>query len=127
MDPQALGQDRQIPLSVRPMGKWTIVEFRTASLMDVIVLEKLSQRLYSLIDEQDRRLIILDFERVQYLSSQAIGLIIGLHKRLAKSKGGQLILCSVGERLMQLIKIVKLEKLLTIKPTQKEAVNAAMG
>jgi anti-sigma B factor antagonist len=107
--------------TVQQIEKFTVVEFRTASLMDQIELEQIGQSLYRLVDEEDRRIIVLDFERVEYLSSQAIGIVLTMNKKLSALKNSKLILCGVGERLMQLIKITNLDRLLTIKPTQREA------
>jgi anti-sigma B factor antagonist len=102
--------------------KFLVVEFRTASLMDAIDLEKIGQALYRMIDEEDRRKIILDFEKVTYLSSQAIGIVLNMNKKLKALPHSKLVLCGVGSRLMELIKITRLDKILTIKPSQREAV-----
>ena len=101
---------------------YTVIEFVTPSLMDPIVLENTAQALYKLIDEEDQRKIVMDFERVQYLSSQAIGIVLAMHKKLNSLKGSKLVLCSVGPKLMDLIKLTRLDRLLTIKASQKEAV-----
>jgi anti-sigma B factor antagonist len=105
------------------IGDYTVIEFVTPSLMDPIVLEQCAQALYKIIDEEDKRKIIMDFEKVQYLSSQAIGIVLAMHKKLTNLKNSKLILCSVGPKLMELIKLTRLDRLLTIKPSQKEAVN----
>ncbi len=111
-----------VPITVQPIEKYTVVEFRTASLMDAVVLENLGQAIYRLVDVEDRRQLILDFEQVKFLSSQAIGIILTVKKKLDKLPHGILVLCGVGPTLMQLIKITQLDRVLTIKPTQKEAV-----
>ncbi len=108
--------------NITTVEKYTIVEFTEASLMDPIALEEIASGLYYLIDVEDKRLIILDFERVQYISSQAIGIVIQMHKKLAAMKRSSFVLCGVGDRLMELIKITRLDRILKIKPTQKEAV-----
>jgi anti-sigma B factor antagonist len=104
------------------VGEYTVIEFLTPSLMDPIVLENTAQALYKIIDEEDKRKIIMDFEKVQYLSSQAIGIVLAMHKKLNSLKNSRLILCSVGPKLMELIKLTRLDRLLTIKASQKEAV-----
>ena len=106
---------------------YTVIEFTTPSLMDPVVLENAAQALYKLVDEEDQRKIIMDFERVQYLSSQAIGIVLAMHKKLNSLKDSRLILCAVGPKLMDLIKLTRLDRLLTIKPTQKEAVAVLQG
>jgi anti-sigma B factor antagonist len=111
-----------IPLTITEIEKYTIVEFRTPTLMDPVVLERIGEAVYRLVDAEDRRLLILDFERVEYLSSQAIGIILTLNKKLAKLKHTSLVLCGVGPKLMELIKITRLDKILKIRPSQKEAV-----
>src|SRR3954465_6446811 len=105
------------------IGEYTVIEFITPSLMDPVVLENAAQALYKIIDEEDKRKIVMDFEKVQYLSSQAIGIVLAMHKKLNSLKNSKLILCSVGPKLMELIKLTRLDRLLTIKATQKEAVN----
>jgi anti-sigma B factor antagonist len=104
------------------IGGYTVIEFVTPSLMDPIVLENTAQALYKIIDEEDQRKIVMDFEKVQYLSSQAIGIVLAMHKKLNALKNSKLILCSVGPKLMELIKLTRLDRLLTIKATQKEAI-----
>ena len=103
-------------------GKYTVVEFTTPSLMDPNVLEQTAQALYKIIDDEDQRKIVMDFGKVQYMSSQAIGIVLAMHKKLNSLADSKLVLCAVGPKLMDLIKLTRLDRLLTIKGTQKEAV-----
>ena len=107
---------------VQPIEKYTVVEFRTASLMDPVVLEDIGSSLYKLVDEQDKRMIVLDFSAVEYLSSQAIGIILTLNKKLGTLKHTSFVLCGVGPKLMELLRITRLDKVLKVKPSQKEAI-----
>src|ERR1043165_2110332 len=100
--------------TIQNIDKATVIEFRTPSLMDPIDLQNIADNLYPIIDDQDKRNIILDFEKVQYLSSQAIGIVLTVNKKLGPLKHSKLILCGVGPRLMDLIKITRLDKVLTI-------------
>ena len=112
--------------TVQPIEKFTVVEFKTASLMDPMILEEIGQELYRLVDEEDRRRLILDFEKVQYLSSQAIGIVLTLNKKLSALKNSKFVLCGVGPKLLELLKITRLDRILTVKPTQKEAVKVLL-
>jgi len=111
-----------VPFIVQQVDKFTVIEFRLPSLMDPVQLETIGQSLYRLVDAEDRRKIVLDFEKVQYLSSQAIGIILTMNKKLSQLKNSQLVLCGVGPRLQELLKITRLDRLLTIRPTHREAV-----
>jgi anti-sigma B factor antagonist len=113
--------------TVHTIEKATVVEFRTPSLMDQIILEDIAKELYRLVEAEDRRKLILDFEKVEYLSSQAIGIILNLKKKLDELKNSKLVLCGVGPKLAELLRITRLDKILTIKPTQREAVKHFQG
>jgi len=102
--------------------KWTVIEFRTPNLMDPIALETIQADLLRLVEIEDRRHVILDFESVQYVSSQAIGIVIHMNKKLAALTHSKLVLCSVPPKIMELLKILRLDRILKIVPTQKEAV-----
>jgi anti-anti-sigma factor len=104
------------------IDKWTVVEFRTSNLMDPPLLESIQTDLVQLVEIEDRRHVILDFEKVQYVSSQAIGIVIHMHKKLSALPHSRLVLCSVPPKIMELLRILRLDKLLKIVPSQKEAV-----
>jgi len=104
------------------INRYSIVEFTTISLMDPIQLDHIAKSLYRLVDEEDRRRLILDFGRVQYVASQAIGIIMALRKKLDALQFSTLVLCGAGPKLREVLKITCLDKTLTIKPSQKEAV-----
>ena len=110
--------------TARQSGKHTVVEFQTPSLMNPQDLERIGAQLFAIVDEEKRTHLVLDFAKVKYLSSQAIGIILTLNKKLSGGAGGSenLVLCGVGPQLMQLLKITRLDRILTIKNNQKEAV-----
>jgi anti-sigma B factor antagonist len=109
----------------RQENGFTVVEFTTDSLMNPLELEGIGQALYRLVDAEKRHKLLLDFGKVKYLSSQAVGIILTLNKKLAQFPGSALMLCAVGPQLLQLLKITRLDKILTIKPTQADALKAA--
>ena len=97
-----------------------VVQFLTNSLMNAGELERMSAALNQLADEQTNGRMLLDFTKVEYLSSQAIGIIVGLNKKTSKIPGGKLVLCGVSSQLMQLLKITRLDRVLQIVKTQQD-------
>jgi anti-sigma B factor antagonist len=116
-----------LPLTEQRFGDVSVVELTTASLMEPNVLESIRERLVHLVDTEDRRKMILDFSKVDYISSQMIGVLLAVNQRCEGVSGGKLVLCGVGERLEQLLKIMKLHKVLAIKPDQKVAMKFLTG
>ena len=110
------------PVLVLDVEGWCVIEFKTASLMDTMELERIAGAVYPLIDEQGKSRVILDFTHVRYLSSQAIGILLTINRKLAAIEKSKLVLCGVNDTLMQLLKITRLDRVLTIKATRREAV-----
>jgi anti-sigma B factor antagonist len=108
--------------TVNRIEKFSVIEFRLSSLMDPIILDDIGRELIRLVEEEDRRQLIMDFEKIEYVSSQAIGILLNMHKKLKALPHSHLILCSVPPKIMELLKITRLDKVLTIKPSQKEAI-----
>ena len=73
------------------------------------------------VDNDHAGRVLLDFTPVHHLSSQAIGIIVNVHKKTAAKKGGKLVLCGVCPQMLQLLKITRLDKLLKMVKDQKEA------
>jgi anti-anti-sigma factor len=106
--------------TVRQDKGYSVVEFQTESLMNPLELERVGQGLYRLVDEGHATRVLLDFTKVKYLSSQAVGIILTLNKKMSQFKGGALVLCGVGPQLLQLLKITRLDQILRIVNTQAE-------
>ncbi len=65
--------------------------------------------------------VILDLENVEYADSAALGVL--LHATAAiKSKGGELLLGSPGERLQDLFKLTNTSQLLAIYPDRASCI-----
>ena len=108
---------------LREYGTQTVVSFYTPTLMNAAEVERVRADLLRLVDEGKRTRLILDFRRVQFFSSQVIGVLLTLNKKLVAAGGGGLVLCGVSDRLMELLKISRLDRLLSIKATRKEALS----
>lgn len=108
--------------TVRSEEQHTVVQFQTESLMNPLELERIGASLFRLVDEEGHRSLILDFSPVRYLSSQAIGVVLSLNKKLSQHKDGRLVLCGVGPQLLQLLKITRLDRILKIVNSQEDGV-----
>ena len=113
--------------TLRHYEKQTAVVFRTPTLMNPGDVERIRAGLLSLLEEEKPTNLVLDFGRVQFIASSVIGILLTLHKRLSAAPAGgtSLVLCAVGPKLMELLKLSRLDRLLTIKPTRKEALGMA--
>ena len=72
------------------------------------------------MEAKDRPKILLDFHRVDHLSSAALGMLINVNNRV-KQQNGQLRLSNIKPQIMEVFEITKLNKLFKILPTRAEA------
>src|SRR3989442_7382758 len=91
---RCLEPDMATHFTVNKIDKFSVVEFRLTSLMDPLILDEIGSELIRLVDQEDRRLIIMDFEKIEYVSSQAIGILLNMHKKLKALPHSMLVLCS---------------------------------
>jgi len=97
----------------------TVVNFEKTSVLDATTIGAIGNELYGLVDTQARRKLLLDFTQVKFLSSQMLGVLINLHKKLAAIEG-RVILCGLKPDLLKVFTIMKLDKILTIVESERE-------
>ena len=81
----------------------------------------LERKINNLIDEHHYHLI-LDFTRIDYLSSAGLRILLSATKKL-KAKKGNLILFSLQEDVLDIIKMAGFDKILHICTNEKEALH----
>ena len=64
--------------------------------------------------------LLLDLSGVDYLSSAALGAIVGLYKRVTQYDG-RLRLCGVNEQIAELFEMMRLHTVLSVFPDRGEA------
>jgi anti-sigma B factor antagonist len=107
-------------LIVTQVGDAIVVSFEKSRILDPMEIDPMGQELYALVDQRKCRNIILEFSKVQYLSSQILGVLMMLNKKSAGIKG-RLLLCGLSNDLRGLFKIVSLDKVLQIVPNRQTA------
>jgi len=98
----------------------TIVDFQESRMLDAHHIELIGQQLFKLVDQMDRKKLVLDFTKVRHLSSSAIGMLLTLNSR-SKAIKGTLVLCGVRPDVMKIFEIMKLNKLLKFAPNPNDA------
>lgn len=105
---------------IQKINDVTIATIQEARLLESRLLDAIGEELYKLVDQMDRKKLIVDCTKVAFLSSAAIGVFLSLHKKAAAIKG-TLIICGLRKELMQVFEITKLNKLLKFAPDEKGA------
>lgn len=110
-------------LLIHEIGDVTVVNFQEASILDSLLIQKIADELYALVDQKARRKIVLDFSRVKFLASQTIGVMLNLQKK-AKSIKGEVVICAMKPEIHKVFKITGLDKIFAFYPDEEKAMAA---
>jgi anti-sigma B factor antagonist len=116
-------QPRRARLETEEIGEVTVVNFVDRKILDEQNIQKIGDELYGLVDNQGRQKILLNFSNVQYLSSAALGKLIGMNKKV-QAAGGKLVLCNIDSNVFELFEITKTNKLFNIQKDEQSALQA---
>ncbi len=109
-------------VDVEEVNGVTVAKFTDKKILDEGNIQLIGNQLFSLVDEDRRMKIVLDFSNVEYLSSAALGKLITMDKKV-KSINGKLRFCSIRSDILEVFKITRLDKLFTIKENQEQALD----
>ena len=110
-------------LLVQTVQGVALVIFEDESILDPLQVQDIGQQLHKLIEDEDRQRIILDFHKVKILSSQMLGVLIGLLKRI-RSDRGRIVICGMKSELHKVFKITNLDKLFSFYETEGKALRS---
>ena len=107
-------------LEVSEVGDVTVVRFIDRKILDEASIQELGQELFRLVEQDDRKRLLLNFSSVEFLSSAALGKLITLDKKV-KAHAGKLKLSNIRPEIYEVFAITKLNKLFDIKDDEADA------
>ena len=110
-------------ITVNALGNVTVVRFLDKKIRDEEQIQKLGDELFSLVDEENSKAILLNFKDVEIMSSAALGKLIRLDKKVKKA-GGKLKLCSICPNIYEVFTITKLNQVYDIHPDERAGLAA---
>lgn len=102
---------------VEEKGEITVV--RLEGRLDAHSSPQLEKQLQSIIDSGHFK-FILNFEKIDYLSSAGMRLMLAITKKL-KGLEGKLVACRMHEEVLDVIKMAGFNQVIEIYPTEEEA------
>lgn len=110
-------------IDVSKVGDVTVVKFVDKKILDEAGIQELGSELFSLVEHDNRRSIVLNFDNVDFLSSAALGKLITLDRKV-KSAQGRLKMCGIRPEILEVFQITKLNKVFDIRGEEAEAISA---
>lgn len=121
-----LGASSMTMLEIRDQADVVVATILPAKILDEMTIRKLGEEFKTLTTQAaaDRRLL-LNFERVSFMSSSMIGQVM-LLSRYCKNDKVTLKLCSISPSIMEIFNLMRLNKVFDIYPGEPQAL-AAFG
>lgn len=110
-------------IEVSREGEVTIVRFVDRKILDETGVQELGAELFRLVEHDNRRQILLNFDNVEFLSSAALGKLITLDRK-TKAARGRLKMSNIRPEILEVLQITKLNKVFDIRDDQAEAIAA---
>ncbi|MSU54281.1 MAG: hypothetical protein EXS48_00370 [Candidatus Staskawiczbacteria bacterium] len=88
----------------------TLVKFKDDIIWFDLIIEKLSEELFSLVKEQRKNKILLNWKNVKFYNTNGLPMLI-IFRRMVEEVGGKLVFCLVRREV--------LENLILIKPWKR--------
>ena len=114
---------RRRRLEVEHIGDVTVVNFVDRKILDEQNIQIIGEQLFSLVDAEQVKKMLLNFRNVEYLSSAALGKLITLDKKV-KAQSGKLKFSNIRPEIYEVFAITKLNKLFDIKDDEAGALAA---
>src|SRR5262245_37661023 len=101
-------------------GDVAMVRFLDRKIIDAANIQELGDELFALVEKEQRKNILLNFNNVEFLSSAALNKLIILDKK-AKANSGKMKMCNLKPEIYEVFAITRLNQLFDIKNTESDA------
>ena len=108
---------------VTAMEAATVVELALPHTLDSDEFDQLNESLLSVVAANAGGRWVLDLSRLSYAGSAALGLMVNIRQRVLDA-GGELVLCGLSPRLLQVFRTCCMERLFTIRSSRADALRA---
>jgi len=107
-------------LEIEHIGQATVAKFNTHHLLSEEKMQAVAEELLCLGDEAGYRYLVLDFSAVKRLSTELLGTLMTLQRKV-QAKRGRLAVCSLRPELYEIFKVVNLHQFLTVYADEQAA------
>lgn len=110
-------------ITLNEVGDITVVHFLDSRIIEDIAIQQLGNELFSLVEVDGRKKLVLNFATVNFMSSSALSKLINLHKKVA-ANSGEMKLCNISADIREIFTITNLNRLFDIRKEEADAIAA---
>ncbi len=110
-------------IEVKKVADITIATCNDMKLNDDIVIQEWGDQLLAILEDRGCRKLLVNFERVLFMSSSALRALITLNKKV-KEVQATLYLCGIDDNIMEAFRITRLDNVFQIKKNEDEGIRS---
>ncbi len=108
-------------LVVQRHGGVLVVSFSRPDVIDLEYIREVADELHVIAESIDPPFVVIDFERVRYLSSSALGVLVSLSEKV-RERNGELGVTNVSEEIYGVFELTHMPRLLRMFDSTPEAI-----
>ena len=112
--------NEKVSLSIELEVKQEVLCIRLSGELDHHTAEELRSKAVNAIESYDIRHIVLNLERVSFMDSSGLGVILGRYKQI-KQVNGEMVVCAISPPIQRLFDMSGLFKIIRLEPTEENA------
>ncbi|MFW5856645.1 MAG: STAS domain-containing protein [Planctomycetota bacterium] len=113
-----------LEIEVDRRGKWAIVSFREPDLRSHQVQDALRRELDILQERLTVDRVVLDFDRVEHISSAALGMLLHFADELRQARKAVIAACHLSDDLDRAFDLLNAERVMVLCDSRNEALRA---
>lgn len=96
------------------------IGFAEKRISDAMLIQQIGEEIGKAVDAEPKPKVLISFRNVDFLSSAALSMLIGVNTRV-KARGGQLRLAEIKPEIFEMFKITKLHSLFEVRESVEDA------
>jgi anti-sigma B factor antagonist len=104
-------------------GDVVVITFKAVSISNSSGIEAVSVEIREMIEADKPAKILVDFTDVRFFSSQLLGMLVDVWKRL-KAHNGKMLISGINPQLSRVFRITSLDKIFQFHPDKESAMQA---
>ena len=117
---------RKPKIVVEYIDNVTVVTFTDDKILDEADIKAIENSIFPIVRQSDHTNLVLNFEGVEFLSSAVLGILIRILTAVNR-KDGKLRLCGINDKIYEIFKITRLNKVFEIHPDTQKAIKSITG
>ena len=101
----------------------TVIVFNAACISGVEEVQAATEKVTRFISENYPKKVVVDFQQVKFFSSQILGLLMDIWRRL-KDYDGRVVISGINPQLHRVFKITNLDKIFEFYPDKQNALES---